>query len=74
MIPMASRARTISDEPGPVAESVLAAGAIVLEFLTRHADQYRHAYGTPTDEYDNFRDTLKPLRQLYKDIGNGLQS
>ena len=36
---------------------------MILAFLTRHAEQhYRHADGTPTGEYDNFRDSLKPLR------------
>jgi len=39
---------------------------VILAFLKGHAaGHYRHADGTPTGEYGNFLDSLKPLRRLY---------
>jgi hypothetical protein len=43
----------IPDQSSPAAEPTPTVNAIILGFLTRHADQhYRHADGTPTGEYD----------------------
>src|SRR5256885_2342930 len=43
----------------------LTIAALILAFW-RHAEQhYRHADGSPTGELDNFRDALRPVRQLY---------
>jgi integrase len=66
---MSSRSR-----PSP-GGSVLTVGELLLAFMTRHAEtHYRRADGTPTDEIENFRQSLRPLRKLYgltpaKDFG-----
>jgi integrase len=52
----------------------LTVNALILAFL-KHANQhYRHPDGSSTGEFDNLRDALRPLRQLYghtvaKDFG-----
>ena len=52
---LATGPKSIPDQPGQAAESAPTVNAIILAFLTQHADQhYRHADGTPTGEYDNF--------------------
>jgi integrase len=58
--------------PRPVATAVdddrldLTVDEVILAFWTRHAERhYRHADGGPTQELDNYRETLRPLRQLY---------
>ena len=38
---------------------------IILGFLKTHDQHYRRADGTPTGELSNFRDSLRPLKQLY---------
>jgi integrase len=38
---------------------------IILAFWTYAEVHYRHADGTPTGELDNYRRTLRPLKQLY---------
>jgi integrase len=61
--------------PGRRSAGEMTVNAMILAFLTRHADAYyRHADGTPTGEVDNFKDALRPLRRLYgrtlvKDFG-----
>jgi integrase len=56
----------IPDRPVQLVEAGPTIGEIILAFLTRHAaEHYRHADGTPTGEYGNFRDSLRPLRQLF---------
>jgi hypothetical protein len=56
----------VPDQSGQIAEISPTVSEIILACLTRHAEQhYRHADGTPTGEYRNFRDSLRPLRQLY---------
>ena len=49
----------------PGMPSDLSVNEVILRFW-RHAEMhYRHPDGTPTGELDNFRDSLRPLRQLY---------
>src|SRR5262245_26148368 len=38
---------------------------VVLAFWNHAEQHYRHADGTPTGELENFRHSLKPLRELY---------
>lgn len=46
--------------------SVLTVNELILVFLTHHGkNYYRHADGTPTGEYDNFKESLKPLKSLF---------
>src|SRR5438874_925983 len=35
---------------------------VILAFCDRHADHYRASDGTPSGEFDNYRDSLRPLR------------
>jgi hypothetical protein len=47
-------------------EAALSVNDVILAFWTRHAEKhYRHADGTPTGELDNYRASLRPLKQLY---------
>lgn len=42
---------------------------MTLRFWTRHAKaHYRHVDGTPTGELDNYRDSLRPLKDLYGSV------
>ena len=44
----------------------LSINELILAFWTRYAQQhYRHPDGSPTGELDNYRDSLRPRRQLY---------
>jgi integrase len=44
----------------------LSINELILGFWNRYAQQqYRHPDGTPTGELDNYRDSLRTLRQLY---------
>jgi hypothetical protein len=38
---------------------------VILAFWERHEGHYRYPDGTPTGELDNYRDSLRPLRQMY---------
>lgn len=38
---------------------------LLLAFLQHAKKHYRHPDGTPTREFDNFRDALRPVRRLY---------
>src|SRR6516165_2239841 len=51
------------DSPGHDALSV---NELILSFLSGHAlVHYRHADGSPTGEVANFRDSFRPLKELY---------
>jgi integrase len=44
----------------------LSVNEVILAFWTRHAEtHYRRVDGTPTGELANFRDSLRPLKDLY---------
>jgi integrase len=55
--------------PEPAATATVTIGCTVDELLLAFLDHartyYRRADGTPTSEYDNFRDAVRPLQRLY---------
>lgn len=50
--------------PGP-APSDITVNEILIRFWEHVEEHYRNPDGTPTTEVENFRNALKPLRELY---------
>jgi integrase len=50
--------------PGPVPSDVTV-NELLLRFWDHVQGHYRHSDGTPTTEVENFRQALRPLRELY---------
>jgi integrase len=48
-----------------LADPALTVHEVLFLFWDRHATHYRRRDGTPTGELDNYRDALRPPRQLY---------